>query len=181
MNLANILTLVRLALLPFIIILMFLPPVWAWAVWTTLVLYVIGALTDFADGWVARKYNQTSEFGRFMDPISDKIFVVTILLMLVAVDNVSGIFVLAVIVILMREFLVAGLREFLGPKGISLPVIKLAKWKTTFQMIAIALLIIGPINLYAHVAGLIALCAAAAITIITGWRYLQTAAPHLTE
>lgn len=176
-NLANILSLGRLALLPFIIMLFFLP--FAWAAWACLVLYVIGAVTDFADGWVARKFNQVTEFGKFIDPISDKIFVVTILLMLIAVDRITGIFVLAVIIILMREFTVSGLREFLGPKDVKLPVTKLAKWKTAIQMVATGLLIIAPVNAYAEVLGLIGLCVAAAITAYTGWLYVKTALVHL--
>ncbi len=177
MNLANILTVTRLALLPFIIILFFMP--WNWAAWTCLALYIIGAVTDFLDGWVARKYDQITPFGTFLDPISDKIFVVTILLMLVAVDHIGGVFVLAVIIILMREFLVAGLREFLGPKGITLPVTKLAKWKTTVQMIATGLLILTPVSFTAEVLGLIGLTAAAGLTAMTGWKYVQSALPHI--
>ena len=102
-------------------------------------LYIIGAATDWLDGWVARRYNQISEFGKFMDPISDKIFVVTVLMMLVATHRIEHFLVLAVIIILIREFLVSGIREFLGPKGISLPVTPLAKWKTAAQMTATGL------------------------------------------
>lgn len=180
-NLANILTLTRLALLPFIVILMFLPDSWHWAAWTCLVLYIIGALTDFADGWVARNYDQVTPFGTFLDPISDKIFVVTILLMLVAVDRITGVFVLAVIIILIREFLVAGLREFLGPKDVQLPVTKLAKWKTTIQMVATGFLIMSSISFSAKVIGLAGLTAAAALTAITGWKYLQASWEHIKE
>lgn len=176
-NLANILTLLRLVLLPFIILLFFIPA--AWAAWTCLALYAIGAITDWLDGWVARKYNQISDFGVFMDPISDKIFVVTILLMLVAVDRVAGIWVLAVIIILMREFLVAGLREFLGPKGVKLPVMKLAKWKTAVQMVATGILIVAPFVTGGYVLGLAGLSAAAILTVLTGWKYLQTGWPHI--
>ena len=176
-NIANILSLARLALLPFIIVLFFLP--FEWAAWACLALYTVGALTDFVDGWAARKFNQVTEFGKFIDPISDKIFVVTILMMLIAVDRITGVFVLAVIIILTREFLVAGLREFLGPKDVKLPVIKLAKWKTAIQMVATGLLIIGPFNAHADLLGLAGLCIAAAITAYTGWIYLKTALRHI--
>jgi len=177
MNLANILSLARLALLPFIIILFFLP--YQWAAWLCLVLYIIGAVTDFADGWVARKFNQVTEFGKFIDPISDKIFVVTILLMLVAADRITGVFVLAVVVILVREFVVAGLREFLGSKEIKMPVTQLAKWKTAIQMISSGLLIIAPYNALAAIVGLSGLCVAAAITAWTGCDYFKSALVHL--
>jgi len=178
-NLANILTVARLVLLPFIIMLFFMP--WNWAAWACLTLYAIGAITDFFDGWVARKYNQITPFGTFLDPISDKIFVTTILLMLLAVDRISGIFVLAVIIILMREFLVAGLREFLGPKDVKLPVTSLAKWKTTIQMIACGLLIIAPVSMAAKIIGLIGLVAAAVLTAMTGWKYLAASWEHIRE
>ena len=170
-NLANILTVSRLLLLPFIILLFFFQA--PWAVWTVLGLYVVGAVTDWLDGWVARRYDQVSEFGKFMDPISDKIFVVTMLLLLIAFDRIQGIFVLAVIVILVREFLVSGLREFLGPKEIKLPVTNLAKWKTTAQMVATGMLIVTPVSSFAYYGGHALLCAAAVLTAITGWGYMR--------
>ncbi len=178
LTLANKLTLARLALLPVIILLFFIPT--GWAAWTCLTLYVIGAVTDWLDGWVARRYNQYSEFGRFLDPIADKIFVVVVLLMLIAVDRVEGIWVLAVVIILIREFLVAGLREFLGPKGIIVPVTPLAKWKTALQMVATGILIVGP---YIHdgitMLGLLGLTGAAVLTVMTGWNYFKTGIQHI--
>lgn len=179
LSFANILTLFRLALLPFIVLLFFLP--FDWAAWMCLTLYIIGAITDWLDGWVARRYNQISAFGTFMDPIADKIFVVVILLMLVATDRIQDIWVIAVIVILTREFLVAGLREYLGPKNIQLPVTNLAKWKTAIQMVATGLLIIAPINLYAELAGQIGIIIAAALTAMTGWSYLKASLPHIKD
>ena len=177
-NLANILTLGRLALLPLIVLLFFVPA--DWAAWSVLVLYIVGAVSDWLDGWVARAYNQTSDFGRFLDPIADKIFVVTVLLMLVATDRIEGVWVIAVIVILMREFLVAGLREFLGPKGIVLPVTTLAKWKTGLQMAATGFLIVAPaLGALAHWLGLLGLSAAAVLTAVTGWEYMKTGWAHI--
>ena len=177
-NLANILTLGRLALLPLIILLFFVPA--DWAAWSVLVLYIAGAVSDWLDGWVARAYNQTSDFGRFLDPIADKIFVVTVLLMLVATDRIEGVWVIAVIIILMREFLVAGLREFLGPKGIVLPVTTLAKWKTGLQMVATGFLIVAPaLGTMAHWFGLLGLSAAAVLTAVTGWEYMKTGWAHI--
>jgi CDP-diacylglycerol--glycerol-3-phosphate 3-phosphatidyltransferase len=176
-NLANILTITRLALLPFMIVLFYLP--FNWAAWLCLVLFTIGALTDFFDGWVARKFNQISEFGKLMDPIADKVFVITILLMLVASGRIDGFYVLCVVVILMREFVVSGIREYLAPKNIKLPVTNMAKWKTTVQMLATGLLILAPVNVYADAGGKIFLVLAAAMTVVTGAQYLTSAFKHL--
>lgn len=177
-NLANILTITRLALLPFMILLFFIPA--DWAAWSVLALYTVGAVSDWLDGWVARRFSLTSEFGRFLDPIADKIFVVTILLMLVATDRINGIWVLAVIVILIREFLVAGLREFLGPKNIVLPVTGLAKWKTGVQMVATGFLIVAPaLGAWTHWFGLLGLTGAAVLTVITGWQYMKAGWAHV--
>ena len=168
----NILTVGRLLLLPFMIALFFIP--FSWAAWTCLALYALGAITDFFDGWYARKFNQQSEFGAFLDPLSDKIFVVTILLMLVAVGRIEGIWVLSVVVIIIREFTVSGLREFLGSQDLKLPVTKLAKWKTTVQMIATAVLIVGPYIWMGQLFGSLLLAGASIITVITGWGYMKT-------
>ena len=177
LNLPNILTLFRLALLPAMIVLFFIPA--PWAAVTCLALYVAGAITDYLDGWVARKYNQVSAFGTFLDPISDKIFVTAILLMLVATDRIENIWVVLVIIILVREFVVSGLREFLGPKGVSVPVSGLAKWKTATQMFATGILIIGPFSTLANVSGHAALLAATILTVMTGWDYLKSGWVHL--
>ncbi|MGB0718832.1 MAG: CDP-diacylglycerol--glycerol-3-phosphate 3-phosphatidyltransferase [Bdellovibrionales bacterium] len=167
----NILTLARLALLPPMIVLFFVP--FSWAAWTCLGLYVIGAVTDFLDGWIARKYNQKSEFGAFLDPLSDKIFVVTLLLMLVAVGRIESLWVLSVVIIVVREFTVSGVREFMGSRDLKLPVTQLAKWKTTLQMIATGVLIIGPFIWGGQLIGSLLLTGASVITMITGWGYLK--------
>lgn len=176
MNLANILTLGRLVLLPFMIVLFFIPL--EWAAWLCLAIYIVGAVTDFFDGWVARKYDQVSDFGKFLDPISDKVFVATVMLMLVAVDRINGFMVVAVVIILAREFMVSGLREFLGPKEIKLPVTMIAKWKTTIQMVSLGVLILAPFHLSAALIGNIGLAAAAAITAYTGYQYLRASWEH---
>ena len=178
-NLPNILTLSRLALLPFMVVLFFIP--FEWAAWTCLTLYIIGAATDGLDGWIARRWNQISEFGTMIDPISDKIFVVTVMLMLVATDRIQGLMVLSVVIIIVREFAVSGLREFLGPRGVSLPVSKLAKWKTALQMIALGVLIVGPYVTFGTTAGNLLLLGATALTLITGWEYLKTGLAHIRK
>lgn len=178
-NLANILTVTRVLLLPFIVVLLFLP--FHWAAWTCLALYGVAAITDFLDGWVARRFDQVTAFGRFLDPIADKIFVVTILLMLVAVDRVTGVSVIPVIAILAREFAVSGLREFLGPKNVVIHVSPLAKWKTALQMLSTGFLIVGAVHSGYQTTGLILLWAAAVLTVYTGAQYLRGGLKHLDD
>lgn len=179
LNLPNILTLLRLALLPVIIWLLFQPE--NWAAYSALGLYVFGAITDWLDGWIARKYNQITEFGTFMDPISDKIFVSAIMLMLVATGRIEGLWVVLVILIFVREFTISGLREFLGPKNIKVPVSQLAKWKTAIQMIATGILIVGPYVPYGTLSGLSALSLATLLTLWTALSYLKTGFEHMKE
>lgn len=176
-NLANILTIGRLCLLPVIIVLFYVPG--ETAAWLCLALYAVGAVTDFLDGWVARKFNQVTPFGKFLDPISDKIFVVTMLLMLVSVDRITGLWTVSVVIILTREFLVSGMREFLGPKNIALPVTPLAKWKTAIQMVATGILVVGPYVPLGTLIGQLSLLAAAGLTVVTGWQYLKTGFSHM--
>lgn len=174
-NIPNLLTLFRIALIPAITALFFVPE--NWAVWTALALYSLGAITDFFDGYIARALKQTSAFGRFLDPIADKLYVAAILLLLAGFDRISGVWLIPAIIIMMREILIAGLREFLGPHKITLPVSKLAKWKTTVQLIAIGFLIVGPLGEtilpYSWQIGHWGLVIAAAFTVITGWSYMR--------
>ncbi len=177
-NLANILTVARLALLPPIILLLFIDK--PWAAWSVLALYSAGAITDWLDGFIARRWNQVSDFGRFMDPISDKIFVVSMMVMLIATHRIEGVTIVAVIIILAREFMVSGMREYLGPKNIQLPVTGLAKWKTTVQMIATGLLILEPVSMTASYTGLGLLWIATILTVATGWSYVSEGWKYLS-
>ena len=176
-NLPNILTLSRIAMLPVLMVFFFIPA--PWAAWSALGIYTLAAITDFLDGYLARSMDQISSFGKFLDPISDKIFVATLLLILVGFDRLTGVWIIPAIVILMREFLVAGLREYLGPLNVQLPVSKLAKWKTTVQMVATGFLILGPHAPLGTEIGLIALLIAAVLTLVTGTQYLTKALPHI--
>ena len=174
---ANILTLARLGFLPFIVLFLYDgTPVLLWA---ALGLYTLGAVTDFLDGWVARKFNQITPFGTFLDPICDKIYVIILLLALVDTGFANGSNLPAVMLIITREFLVSGLREYLAPKKIKMPVTKLAKWKTTAQMFALGLLIAAPLNADAFLAGSVLLWLATILTLITGWGYLKTGLAHM--
>jgi cardiolipin synthase len=170
----NILTLARLALL--------VPICWlltgGWdAQALAFVLYVLAAATDYADGYIARTYNQGSDLGRMLDPIVDKIFVAGLFVTLAATNIISGLWLACPIIILAREFLVSGLREYLGPRGVSLPVTQAAKWKTTIQMVALGLLIFPGLQDL----GLWTLGVATALTVYTGFIYGKTAQPHFTE
>lgn len=194
-QLPNILTISRIVLLPFLIGLFYVPG--ATAAWAALWIYIFCAVTDFFDGWIARRYGTTSGFGTFLDPISDKIMVVALLMALAAFNRLDGIWLIPAIVILAREFLVSGLREYLGPKNVKVPVTKLAKWKTGFQMTALGFLVIGDYGddimetvfgivvpgennvVGALFTGHILLTLAAVITIMTGWNYLKAGYKHI--
>lgn len=170
----NILTMSRIAWIPVMIVLFSLESAMGLsATWICLGIYALASITDFFDGYLARKLNQVSDFGTFLDPISDKIFVVSVLVLLVGYGRLPDWWMIPVLLILMREFLVSGMREFLGPKNIKLPVTKLAKWKTTSQMVALGFLIAGPASWYLLISGQILLCIAALLTLITGYGYLK--------
>ncbi len=180
-QLPNILTISRIVLLPVLIGLFFVEG--STAAWTALWIYIFCAVTDFFDGYLARKYGTTSNFGTFLDPISDKIMVAALLMTLATFDRLDGLWLIPAIIILSREFMISGLREFLGPQNVKVPVSKLAKWKTTFQMVALGFLVIGdygnhvvPETLFV---GHILLSIAAVITIITGWNYLKVGFKHM--
>ncbi len=181
-NIANILTVTRLLLLPVIIALFFLQNSWGGiAIWLSLFFYIIAAMTDYFDGYIARKLNQISWFGTFLDPISDKIFVSTILILLIAFGKIAGLWIILVIIIFAREFLISGLREFLGPKNIKMPVSMMAKYKTTVQMLALGFLIIANHAPYALELGLVLLAIACLLTVITGLQYMITGLKHMND
>ena len=174
-NTANMLTLFRIAIIPVLIVLFFFPgPV---AAWSAVGLFVLAAITDFFDGYFARSLNQVTAFGRFLDPIADKLIVTVTLFLLVAFDRLEGLWILPAVIILVREILIAGLREFLGPYNIKVKVSPLAKWKTTVQLIVISFLIAGPygdlVIPYANMIGHYGLIIAMILTVITGWDYLK--------
>lgn len=193
-HLPNILTISRIVLLPVLIGLFYVPG--ADAAWAALWIYTFCAITDFFDGYLARKFGSTSGFGTFLDPISDKILVVSLLMALAAFDRLEGFWVIPAIVILAREFLISGLREYLGPQNVKVPVSRLAKWKTGFQMTALGFLIIGDYGdatmqavfgfvfrdsqiVGALLTGQLLLTLAAIITLITGWNYLKAGIAHI--
>ncbi|WP_259780930.1 CDP-diacylglycerol--glycerol-3-phosphate 3-phosphatidyltransferase [Aestuariispira ectoiniformans] len=180
-SLPNLLTLMRILVIPPIIALFF----WDGSTvrWVMFGLYVLACVTDYFDGVAARSMNQISKLGRFLDPIADKLLVASIILMLVASGQVSGVDILACLIILLREITVSGLREFLAELQVGMPVSKLAKWKTTIQMLALGFLIVGPANtgpVPADIIGLVLLWIAAVLTVVTGFDYLRAGLRHMT-
>jgi CDP-diacylglycerol--glycerol-3-phosphate 3-phosphatidyltransferase len=135
----NILTVIRLFAAPGVAV-MFLFFARPWADWFALVLFVTAAVTDWFDGYIAREYNQESRFGAMLDPIADKAMVVIALMVITGFQGMNPWILLPATIILFREVFVSGLREFLGAQASTLKVTKLAKWKTTAQMVAIAVL-----------------------------------------
>lgn len=173
-SLPNILTLSRIAVIPPIVALFY--PDDPMASYVACALFSLAGITDWIDGYLARQWHEESVIGKFLDPIADKLLVAAVLMMLVAVGRIDGGAVIAALVILLREVMVSGLREFLAGLHVGVPVSRLAKWKTGIQMVAIAVLIVGddgPAWLATKTIGELGLWAAAILTLITGWDYLR--------
>lgn len=182
LNLANTLTLLRIAAIPLVVAAFWLDR--PWAQWVAVVLFAVASITDWFDGYFARRYAQISRFGRFLDPIADKLLVAAALVMLVAFGPLKGVHLLAALIILAREILVSGLREFLAEIRVGLPVSNLAKWKTAIQMTAIAVLLLddaGPKAIPMHEVGLALIWIAAALTLVTGYDYLRAGLAHMGD
>lgn len=179
-SLPNLLTLSRIAIIPPVVGLFYVPE--AWAAWTSCGLFAAACITDYFDGWLARAWEQESVIGKFLDPIADKLLVAAVLIMLVAFDRLAGFSVLAAVVILLREVLVSGLREYLAGLNVGVPVTWLAKWKTAIQMVAIGFLIVGdygPASVPSTAIGTVGLWAAAILTFVTGWDYTRVGLHHM--
>lgn len=178
MTLPNILTLSRVALIPVLVILLFADdPVMRWWVFG---LYAMIAVTDWLDGFLARALDQASTLGAVMDPIADKALVAALIVGLVARGDIAGWDLAGAVLILCRELMVSGLREFLGQRGLPLPVTKLAKWKTVVQLVALALMILAPLASPGQLVWISAIWwLATALTLITGFDYVRSAARHL--
>ena len=182
LNLPNLLTYGRCAAVPIVATLLFWPnePILRWI---ALGLFIAAGVTDYLDGYLARAWGQQSALGRMLDPIADKLLVAACLLMLVADGTIRSWSLWAAIVILCREILVSGLREFLAELRVSLPVSTVAKWKTGMQLTAVGFLVAGragdAILPYTTRIGLGLLWIAAILTLYTGWDYLKVGIRHL--
>jgi cardiolipin synthase len=161
-------------------------PGFTFARWLALALFIAAGVTDFLDGYLARAWSQQSRIGRMLDPIADKLLVGAALMMLVGLGRLSGWGLYPAIVIMLREILVSGLREYLAAIRIGLPVTPLAKWKTGFQMGALGTLLAGDSTAHwLHLSfipvtaiGEAMLWVAAALTLWTGWDYLTAGVRH---
>lgn len=172
-NLPNILTISRIVVIPLIFMSIYFTS-YAWAMLTG-ILFVVASITDYLDGYLARAWNETSAFGRLLDPIADKLLVATALVVILAKKNMYtlDITIIPAFVILCREILVSGLREFLREVNVGLPVTKLAKWKTAFQMTALAMMLFKDLWIGWSYIGEFLLWVAATLTFITGYQYYQ--------
>jgi len=172
----NLLTASRILAIPAMVAAFYIPG--EFGMWATCAIFAAAAITDYLDGYLARSWSQQSGLGRMMDPIADKLLVGAAILMLVHVDRAP---ILPALVILSREILVSGLREFLAEVQVGLPVSRLAKWKTAVQMTALGFLLAGsaaPWWLFADLVGWYGLWLAAGLTLITGFDYLYESLRH---
>ena len=179
-TLPNLLTLSRIAVIPLVVGTFYLDR--PWDAWLGGGLFAAACITDWLDGHFARRWQQVSTFGRFLDPIADKLLVSMILMMLVAFDRLSHAALFPTLIILAREILVSGLREFLAGLRVSVPVSRLAKWKTGIQMGAIGVLMLSPALPYAAAVELFGealLWMAAILTMVTGYDYLVHGLSHM--
>ena len=193
----NLLTYARIAAVPLVVACMYWQAILLggiWLRWVALVIFITAGITDFLDGYFARSLGQHSSFGRMLDPIADKLLVASCLLMLAADETIKGWSLWAAIVILCREILVSGLREYLAELRVSVPVTRLAKWKTTVQLVAIGFLLAGeagddvvasvtgnnvtPVVTYC---GLTLLWISAIVTLYTGYDYFRAGVRHLIK
>jgi cardiolipin synthase len=180
-SLPNLLTYFRIIAIPLLVACFFVHP--DWGRWTAMWIFIAAGVSDFLDGYLARAWEQQSAIGRMLDPIADKLIVAAALLMLAADGTIAGWSLWAGIIILCREILVSGLREFLGTLSVPVPVTALAKWKTVIQMVAIGFLLAGSagdkIWPYTTLFGLMLLWIAAVFTLYTGYDYLRAAVGHV--
>jgi cardiolipin synthase len=186
--LANMLTYARIAAVPIVVGCIYWQSIHGgalWLRWVALAVFIAAGITDFLDGYVARAWDQQSTFGRILDPIADKLLVASCLLILAADDTIRAWSLWAAVVILCREILVSGLREYLAELRVSLPVTRLAKWKTTGQLVAIGFLLAGEagdqILPYTTQIGILLLWISALVTLYTGWDYFRAGVRHLRE
>jgi cardiolipin synthase (CMP-forming) len=188
LSLPNLLTYGRIAAVPAVAACLFGVTIYEaglWLRWVALAIFIIAAVTDLLDGWVARAYGGFSNLGRMLDPIADKLLVGASLLMLAADETIRGWSLWAAFVILCREILVSGLREYLAELRVSVPVSRLAKWKTTLQLVAVGFLLVGPAGDVVlpgttHI-GLALLWTSALLTLYTGFDYFQAGLRHIVS
>ncbi|RIK88731.1 MAG: CDP-diacylglycerol--glycerol-3-phosphate 3-phosphatidyltransferase [Hyphomicrobiales bacterium] len=187
-NLPNMLTYARILAVPLIVLCFYLegrirPTDW-WR-WAAFSIFIAASITDYLDGYIARIWKQTSNIGKMLDPIADKLLVSAALLLLAYDRTIDKWSLWAAIIILCREILVSGLREYLAALKVSVPVTQLAKWKTTIQLVAIGFLLAGPagdkVLPYTTEIGLALLWVSAIVTLYTGYDYFRAGLKHIIE
>jgi cardiolipin synthase len=176
----NIITFIRIFLIPIILYLLFSenPNI----VLIAGFLFIVSSVSDYFDGYLARTLNQSSKLGTLLDPIADKLLIASVIVVLVDTGVISNIHVVPAIIILLREIAISGLREFLAKLNTDMPVSKLAKYKTTFQMVSLSILIISlgfELNDFLWNIGLITLWIAAIITLLSGYNYMVKGLKHI--
>ena len=188
LSLPNILTYARIAAVPVVVALLYWQSIEGgglWLRWVALAVFIAAGVTDILDGYFARMWGQQSSLGRMLDPIADKLLVSSCLLMLAAEDTIHGWTLLAAVIILCREILVSGLREYLAELRVSVPVTRLAKWKTIGQMVAVGFLIAGEagdkVLPPTTQVGIVLLWASAIITLYTGWDYMRAGLRYMID
>jgi cardiolipin synthase len=186
--LPNILTYGRIAAVPVVVGLLYWQNIiegGLWLRWVALAIFICAGVTDILDGYFARIWGQQSSLGRMLDPIADKLLVASCLLMLAAQEIIHGWSLLAAVIILCREILVSGLREYLAELRVSVPVTRLAKWKTILQMVAVGFLIAGPagdrVITGVTQIGIALLWASAILTLYTGYDYMRAGLRYVIE
>ena len=186
LSLPNILTYGRILAVPAVVCCFALPGTpTPTSRWIAFALYAAAAITDFFDGYLARIWQQQSKLGKMLDPIADKLLVSACLLILVDARTIEGWTVIAAVIILCREILVSGLREYLAELRVSVPVTWLAKWKTTVQLLALGFLIVGdagiPVYRWTLETGITLLWISAILTLYTGWDYIRSGIHHVMD
>ena len=188
LSLPNILTYARIAAVPVVVGLMYGQGIEGgglWLRWLALTIFIFAGITDFFDGYLARMWGQQSSLGRMLDPIADKLLVSSCLLMLAAEGTIRGWSLFAAVIILCREILVSGLREYLAELQVSVPVTRLAKWKTIGQMVAVGFLIAGEAGdkIVPGVTqiGIVLIWASAILTLYTGWDYFRAGLRYVMD
>jgi CDP-diacylglycerol--glycerol-3-phosphate 3-phosphatidyltransferase len=177
-QLPNQLTVARIAAVP--VLCLFIAIDVGWLRWLALLIYVAAAITDWLDGYLARRMNMQSDLGRMLDPIADKLLVGLLIVTFAFTRDFSGLDLVPALAILFREIFISGLREFMGKREISVPVTFLAKWKTTAQLVALFFTILGGLLPDFWIISSILLWVAGILTVWTGWQYLVSVWPYFS-
>lgn len=173
-NIANSITFFRIGLIPVIVSLYFVHS--EHALWLAVILFFIGCVSDYFDGYVARTFGRVTRFGKLIDPIADKLLIASVLMMLSGFGYIAGLSLLPAIIIVCREIFVSGLREWLGLEQVELPVSSLSKWKTFVQMLSLGMIMLWHMPFYGpllHQSGLLMLWFSALLSLITAFSYVQ--------